>query len=162
MTIAAVGRDQWQSYSGPMSVQSFRRLPAQLKSLRLRSGKSQSGFAASVGVDASRWCALERGRRRIASPQAFQDLLTRVKASPEVALELRAALVHDQVLERLASSPYPEQSAELVSCCLQAALVLDKDELNGLIETVRSALLSKENLIALANRAPSLEEVDMT
>lgn len=145
-----------------MSFQGFYQLPDQLRAFRLGAGLSQSQFAASIGMDSSRWCALERGRRKLSSLAALEDLLDRVRATQDVRHKLRLALAHDLVIERLSLTLFPKDTVGLVSCCLQAALVLEPSELIGLVATIRSALKSKRELDSLAQRASLDEEDAMT
>lgn len=113
-------------------------------------------------MDASQWCALERGRRRVTSASSLRPLLVKAETGEETEKAILAALEHDQVIQRVQESSFPEQTTELVSCCLQAARVLDDGELRGLTATVRAVLTSKQQLLTLARgRFPSSAEVDM-
>jgi len=144
-----------------MAIQDLYQLPNKLLELRLGAKKSQSGFAESVGIDQSHWCALEKGRRHFGTPRAVLELLDRVGVDQADRQAFIAAFEHDRVLAQLGRSAFPPEAASLVSRCLEDSLALDQEEIRGLISTVSSVLASKQELAALARRASKREEARM-
>ena len=144
-----------------MTALNLYQLPKKLVALRAQAGRSQREFAESLSMDASLWCALERGRQQVATRPMLDSLLARLSVSQADRAEWAAAFDHDRVIERLARSQFSIEATLLVSRCLQAALVLNRDELRGLVSTVESVMDSKRELEELASRAPAGKEAHM-
>lgn len=130
-------------------------LPCKLRLLRQQRGASQSGFAASIGMDPSRWCAIEKGRKRFTTSQALSAVLERVQVDETSRRELLGALEHDLVVDQVERTSSPPEVAWMVSACLQAASMLTQQERQGLLITIESVLASKRELDALSRRGKS-------
>lgn len=144
-----------------MACQRLYQLPNKLLTLRQRSALSQGAFAAKAGMDPSRWCALEKGRRRITTAAALKQLLERLDVVDADRQEIQTAFGHDLVIASLAEVGFPEETYALVSRCLQASTLLTHVELRGLALTVESLLASKKQLNELSLRAQGAEEATM-
>lgn len=141
-----------------MKAQKLFLVPELIRRARLRAGLSQKVLAASVGLDQSFICAVEKGRRRVHARQPLDAISRATGMTPGEMQALLWAWRHDRVVTEAQSVGLPETAQRLVSRGLQAAQHLEHRELVGLEHTINSALRSKLELTALAERSDSSDE----
>lgn len=162
-TGVALCKDSLHTYSGRVNDQKILHTPRLIRAARVRSGLSQKAMAMNAGLDQSLLCAIEKGRRRVHDRGQLIAIGQAAGLSLCEVQELLWALDHDRVIYEMRMAGMNEAVQSMVSAVLQAARLLQPDELAGLESTVARIVRSKRELTSLVEqRDPREEEAHMS
>ncbi|MBY0233949.1 MAG: helix-turn-helix domain-containing protein [Burkholderiaceae bacterium] len=146
-----------------MNSQNLFLIPKLIRLARQQAGLSQKALAISVGLDQSFLCALEKGRRHVSERKLLEAISQATSSNQSKTDELLWAWTHDKVLMETHRAGLPASTQRLVSASLHASLLLGREELAGLENTIDLAIRSKRALSVLAGQRAAREpEVFMT
>lgn len=115
-------------------------------------------MAINAGLDQSLLCALEKGRRRVHDQRQLMAISQAAGLTPCEVEELLWALGHDRVICEMQMAGMNEAVQRVASMVLQAARLLQPEELSGLESAVARIVRSKRQLTSLIEQRDLKEQ----
>ena len=126
-------------------------LPHTLTTARTKRGLSQQQCAERIGMDASRLCALEKGRQKSPNQAVIDRIASGLELSEREKIALRNAASHDRLIHH-AQDEFNPATVKLLANALTAAQMLSESELLDLNDYIFGSVTAKRALTHIKDR----------
>ena len=135
-----------------MTVKNYFIFPEELKKIRQISGLSQKAIALEAGINQSKLCALERGRKPTPGDGLILRIAEAMKCDANSRQELLHAAMHDRIVALVLKEPEALPALSAISACLLGTSALTTEEFAGLAEDIATTCLAKKRVLNLTRK----------
>lgn len=135
-----------------MTVKKHFIFPEKLKKIRQTSGLSQKAIALEAGINQSKLCALERGRKPTPGEGLILRIAEAMKCDANSRQELLHAAMHDRIIAQVLKEHEALPALNAMSACLLGAAALSEEEFAGIAEDITMTYLAKIRVLNLTKR----------